>query len=96
MSISIADAMLSSVRTTVTLDPDVENLIRRRMEERGVSFKEALNGAIRDGAARPAADLAFTTTAVSLGEPAFDADRALAVAADLEDAELLRKLRRDA
>ena len=87
--------MLSSVRTTVTLDPDVENLIRRRMAERGVSFKEALNGAIRDGAT-PAADIAFATTVVSLGEPAFDVDRALAAAADLEDAELLRKLRRDA
>lgn len=88
--------MLSTMRTTVTLDPDVENLIRRRMTERGVSFKEALNSAIRDGAARPAADVAFTTTTVSLGEPAFDVDRALALAADLEDAEIVRKLRRDA
>ncbi len=84
------------MRTTVTLDPDTEQIVRRLMAERGVSFKEALNGAIRDGATRPAADIAFATTVVSLGEPAFDVDRALAVAADLEDADLLRKLRRDA
>ena len=36
-------------RTTVTLDPDVEQIVRRRMAERGVSFKEALNDAIRSG-----------------------------------------------
>jgi hypothetical protein len=27
------------MRTTVTLDPDTEALVRRRMRERGVSFK---------------------------------------------------------
>jgi len=29
------------MRTTVTLDPDVERLIRNAMKERGISFKEA-------------------------------------------------------
>jgi hypothetical protein len=37
------------VRTTVTLDPDVERLIRNAMRERGLSFKEALNEAARKG-----------------------------------------------
>jgi hypothetical protein len=35
------------VRTTVTLDADTEALLRRRMRERGLSFKQALNDAIR-------------------------------------------------
>ena len=37
------------MRTTVTLDPDVERLIKDAMRERGISFKEALNEAARDG-----------------------------------------------
>ena len=37
------------MRTTVTLDPDVERLIRDAMRERAISFKEALNEAARIG-----------------------------------------------
>ena len=37
------------MRTTVTLDPDVERLIRDAMRERAISFKEALNEAARAG-----------------------------------------------
>ena len=42
------------MRTTVTLDPDVEAILRKAMRKRDISFKEALNQAIRDGLmARP-------------------------------------------
>ncbi|HEY1890975.1 MAG TPA: hypothetical protein VGG63_11245 [Steroidobacteraceae bacterium] len=37
------------MRTTVTLDPDVEQLLRDVMQQRRQSFKEALNQAIRAG-----------------------------------------------
>lgn len=37
------------MRTTVTLDPDVEQLLRDAMQRRRLSFKEALNQAIRNG-----------------------------------------------
>jgi hypothetical protein len=37
------------MRTTVTLDPDVEQLLRDQMQRRRLSFKEALNQAIRTG-----------------------------------------------
>jgi hypothetical protein len=37
------------MRTTVTLDPDVERLLRDAMRERAISFKEALNEAARIG-----------------------------------------------
>ena len=37
------------MRTTVTLDPDVEQLLRDAMQRRRQSFKEALNQAIRSG-----------------------------------------------
>ena len=40
------------MRTTVTLDPDVEQLLRDAMQRRRLSFKEALNQAIRTGLSR--------------------------------------------
>ncbi len=80
------------VRTTVTLDPDTAALIRRRMRERGISFKQALNEAIRAGAdEEPAAP--FRTATAPLGVPAVNLDRALQVAAEVEDEELVRKIR---
>lgn len=39
------------MRTTVTLDPDVERLLRDAMHRRRQSFKETLNQAIRSGLA---------------------------------------------
>ena len=80
------------MRTTVTLDPDTEHLVRRAMKERGVSFKTALNDAIRRGAAQTGTE-PFTTQTASLGVPTVSIDRALQLAADLEDDELLRRLR---
>lgn len=84
--------MMHSMRTTVTLDPDTEQLIRRRMRERGQTFKQAINDAIREGAAaeRPQA---FTTPTFAMGRPKVDLDRASQLAADLEDTELLRRVR---
>lgn len=79
------------MRTTVTLDADSEQILRRRMRERGLSFKEALNEVIRQSVdeGRPP----FRTQTASLGESQVNLDRALQVAAELEDDELLRKLR---
>ncbi len=82
------------MRTTVTLDPDTELLVRRRMQERGVSFKQALNDAIRQGAGAPAGEPAPVTRVVHLGEPTVNLDRALTLAGELEDEELLRRMRR--
>ncbi|MQA15804.1 MAG: ribbon-helix-helix protein, CopG family [Pseudonocardiaceae bacterium] len=80
------------MRTTVTLDPDTAALIRRRMRERGISFKQALNEAIRAGADEEGEAL-FRTGTAPLGVPAVNLDRALQVAAELEDEELVRKIR---
>jgi type II secretory pathway component PulF len=80
------------VRTTVTLDADTEQIVRRRMRERGISFKEALNDAIRSGVAAGAAR-EFRTQTASLGESRVNLDRALQIAADLEDDELIRRMR---
>jgi hypothetical protein len=80
------------MRTTVTLDPDTTALIEQRMRERGISFKQALNDAIRAGAA-PASAEPFRTDTADLGTPSVNLDRALQVAADLEDDDLIRRMR---
>lgn len=82
------------MRTTVTLDDDTLAVIKRRMAEQGTSFKEALNDAIRDGAAQRPAPRAFTTRTADLGVPTVSLDRALQLAGELEDEELIRRLRR--
>ncbi len=83
------------MRTTVTLDPDVESLLRSRMRERALTFKEALNGALREalaeGMGSEAAAYELPTFAMGF-RPEIDLDRALALAAADEDTEIERKL----
>jgi hypothetical protein len=78
------------VRTTITLDPDTRNLVERAMRERGVSFKEAVNEAIRAGLGSPGA--ASYTSPRDLGQPALDLTKALALASELEDGALVRRV----
>jgi len=78
------------MRTTVTLDPDVAELLKRLMEERHISFKEAVNETLRLGLGGRGE--AFETPARHLGRPKVDLDRALALAAALEDEALVAKL----
>ena len=79
------------MRTTVTLDSDTEALVRRMMAERGVSFKRALNDAIRAAVpADPERRTSHTRTR-RMGAPSVDLSRALALAGSLEDDELTRR-----
>ena len=83
------------MRTTVTLDPDVERLIKDAMRERGMSFKEALNEAARIGlrGKEPKRAQTYTQKTFRMGEgQEFRWDKALAVADAIEDEELSRKL----
>jgi hypothetical protein len=83
------------MRTTVTLDPDVERLIRDAMRERAISFKEALNEAARIGLSGKPHKRArrFVQTAFRMGDgQEFRWDKALAVADAIGDEELSRKL----
>jgi hypothetical protein len=81
------------VRTTVTLDPDAAALVQARMNERGLSFKQALNEAIRAGLAPSKRAVQFRTATADLGVSTVNLDRALALAGELEDEELLRRQR---
>jgi len=82
------------MRTTVTLDPDVERLIRDAMRERAISIKEALNDAARIGLGGKGHKRArkFTQKSFRMGEgQQFRWDKALAAADAIEDEELSRK-----
>lgn len=79
------------MRTTVTLDPDVDALVRSVMAERGLSFKEAVNEAIREGVG-PRSSIAVTIQPRDMGPARVDLDRALQIAGELEDEEIVRKL----
>jgi hypothetical protein len=80
------------MRTTVSLDPDTRLLIERSMHERGLTFKEAINDAIRAGLAPAQTTSRRYTTARSLGPARVDLTRALGLASQLEDEALARRL----
>jgi hypothetical protein len=83
------------MRTTVTLDPDVERLIRDAMRERAISFKEALNEAARTGLSGkgPKRAAKFVQRTFRMGAAQeFRWDKALAAAEAMEDEELSRKI----
>jgi hypothetical protein len=82
------------MRTTVTLDPDVDQLLRRAMRDRGTTFRDTVNEAIRSGL-RAHKVPPFRQKTVSLGKPSFNVDKALQFAAALEDEEIMRKMARD-
>lgn len=83
------------MRTTVTLDPDVAARLKQTARERGISFKEALNSAVRRGFERrsvAAEPYRLPPAQPMEARPAVNLDKALRLAGELEDAETMRKL----
>lgn len=76
------------MKTTASLEPDAEAIVRRLMRDRGLSFKQALNEAIRAGAR----SRKFESPTFDMGTPAIPLEKALALTGDLEDEELIRQL----
>jgi hypothetical protein len=85
------------MRTTVTLDPDVETLLRHAVRDSGVPFKQVLNDAVREGlrvrGAGGGASRAFRQRTFNLGKPRVDLTRANALADQLGDDALLSRMR---
>ncbi len=84
--------MMRLVRTTITLDPETRLLVERAMRERGLSFKDAVNEAIRAGLRPGQPGERVYTTPRRLGPPRVDLVKALTLAGDLEDDALARRL----
>jgi hypothetical protein len=84
------------MRTTVTLDPDVVEQLKAFARQRNVSFKVALNDAVRAGlATERGGSRPFKVQAQAMHlRPGIDLTHALQLAAELEDEEIIRKLER--
>jgi methylphosphotriester-DNA--protein-cysteine methyltransferase len=76
----------------VTLDPDVQALVETAMRERGISFKQAINDAVR-ASLRPAKRARFKQRAFNMGvNPEIDYDKVMHLVTALEDEEIIRKI----
>lgn len=80
------------MRTTVTLDPDVAALLKNVMREREITFKEALNEAVRAGFGEHRKPRRFVQKTSDMGVPKVDLTKALQLAGQLEDEEIIRKM----
>jgi hypothetical protein len=83
------------VRTTMTLDDDVAEALRAAAHERRQPFKQVVNETLRKALkeGQPASQQRFTMEPRSLGaRPGINLNKALHLASDLEDEEIVRKL----
>ena len=84
------------MRTTVTIEPDVELLLREAVNEQGKSFDEVLNDLLRrtlSRAAKPRRQ-SYTVRPRVLGIRAdVNLDQALRLADELDDRKIVRKWR---
>jgi hypothetical protein len=82
------------MRTTVTLDADVHALLEKSMKVRRLSFKQALNDAVRKGltADRPRKKFVQKTFAMGAPSPNFRWEKILDLSEAIEDEEIFRKI----
>ena len=82
------------MRTTVTLDPDVVEMLKVYARRSDRSFKSVINDAIREGLASKRGERRpYRTPSRPMHlQPGVDLTHALRLAAELEDEEILRKL----
>ncbi|MCP4660693.1 MAG: DUF2191 domain-containing protein [bacterium] len=86
-----------SMRTTLTLDDDIAAALKEAAYRTGKSFKEAVNETLRAGLAAfaaPPKPQRYRVKPAALGgvPPGIDLDKALHLAATLEDEGIARKL----
>ena len=80
------------MRTTITLDPDVQELVERVIRERKVTFKKVINQALREALGPKPSRTPIPTLKLGGPRPGIDLHRATRLAAELEDDEIVRKL----
>ena len=84
------------MRSTVRIDDDLMIELKARAHAESVSLTRILNRTLRAGLAKRKPDRQrarrFKQKTVSMGRPTVDLDKALALAAQLEDEEIARKL----
>jgi hypothetical protein len=84
------------MRTTIDIDTHLLKRLRAEARRRGVPFKELLSGVLRRGLDEPAPtrQARYRCPSYAMGTPErqYDLDKALTIAAGLEDVETARKL----
>jgi len=84
------------MRSTVRIDDDLMIELKSRAHAESVSLTRMINRMLRAGLAQRKPEgqrtKRFTQKTVSMGRPNIDLDKALALAAQLEDEEIVRKL----
>ena len=84
------------MRTTVDLDPHLLKRLRAEAHRKGIPFKELLTTILQRGLEGPEASRArYRCPTYAMGAPlaSLNLDKALDIAAALEDQEVVRKLR---
>lgn len=87
------DAIVPAMRTTLRIDDDLFRELKKRASNEGLTLSEVVNLALRQSLGtekRPRR--VFRQKTRDLGRPAFDVTKANAVAAEIEDEAILRKL----
>jgi hypothetical protein len=86
--------MMRWVRTTIDLDPDIDARLRALASERGVPLRTVINDTLRAGVSAGIGDgPAYQLPSRRLGvRPGIDLDKALRLAGQVEDDEIVRKL----
>lgn len=83
------------MRTTINIDDDLLRQLKREAHRSHTPLRQLVNTALRRGVAesvrRPAKG-PYSCPTFSMGNPQINLDKALALAAGLEDAEVLREL----
>ncbi len=79
------------MRTTITLEPDVAALVQQKMKDTDSSFRDVVNRALRNALA-PTDTEPYRTPTFHMGTPTVDLTKALQLAGELEDAEIVRKM----
>ena len=82
-----------NMRTTLRIDDDLFRELKKRATSEGLTLSELVNLALRQSLStekRPRR--VFRQKTRDLGRPSFDITKANAVAAELEDQDILRKL----
>lgn len=82
------------MRTTITLDSDTADLVRKAMaESSGCSQKKVINDSIRQALGHKGEARGKKTISYPMGfNPDVPLDKSLRLASELEDGELIRKL----
>jgi hypothetical protein len=85
---------MPAMRTTLRLDDDLLIELRDRASREGLTLSELVNLALRRSLTSPKRPRRlFRQKTRDLGRPSFDVTKANAMAAALEDEEILRRLR---